>query len=103
MNHVGRGEFIQTVTGPALVRTDVSLILLQTAKAWATDTNESRLVRVLLGTESRQTIKQEMAESLQCPAIGTEDLWTHKTAETLLLLPCGFDSSKHIEQKQGYN
>ncbi|KAG0426150.1 hypothetical protein HPB47_026726 [Ixodes persulcatus] len=71
------------VTTAPTTSTGVSSVLLQTAKAWATGTTDSALVRVLLDTGSQRTfIKRESSERLRCPVLGTEELTIYTFGNT---------------------
>ncbi|KAG0419656.1 hypothetical protein HPB47_003959 [Ixodes persulcatus] len=71
------------VTTAPTTSTGVSSVLLQTAKAWATGTTDSALVRVLPDTGSQRTfIKRESSERLRCPVLGTEELTIYTFGNT---------------------
>ncbi|KAG0413119.1 hypothetical protein HPB47_009728 [Ixodes persulcatus] len=71
------------VTTAPTTSTGVSSVLLQTAKAWATGTTDSALVRVLLDTGSQRTfIKRESSERLRCQVLGTEELTIYTFGNT---------------------
>ncbi|KAG0443974.1 hypothetical protein HPB47_014325 [Ixodes persulcatus] len=83
-----RGLPNNATTAPT-TSTGVSSVLLQTAKAWATGTTDSALVRVLLDTGSQRTfIKREVSERLRLQAdtevgvlIGSDVYWKVATGQ----------------------